>query len=179
MRHAIALLAGVLALSPATLSAQRAESPARSAMRGPTRVPLTIVLVQALPQPGGPSEIRRRTRGDALDVVLLPTSATAEQLSDAVRGVLTARLADGDTATRAATFRIRPSRLPSAAERGAFPWAERVLADFRHAPLRTLPGIGRAKAVVIWLPAQATIAGVRLSVPSRRARAIVADDFRM
>lgn len=140
------LLAAVAVFPPVALPAQR------SAGTGvPTRVPLTVALVSELPRPGAAYEIQRRTTGSDRDVVLLLNSATPEQLSDAVRGMLTARQAGGDTATEAGTFRVRPH---DGAARAALPWANRVLADLRAAHVRDVPGVGRVRAVRIWLPSQ-------------------------
>jgi hypothetical protein len=139
------LLAAATAFTPAVLPAQVTRSGA------PTRVPLTIALVSALPSPGAAYEIQRRTTGSDRDVVLLLETATPEQLSDAVRGVLAARLAGGDTATQPGLFRAKPRH---GAPRVAFPWANRVLTDLRAAHIRDLPGAGRMRAVRIWLPPQ-------------------------
>jgi hypothetical protein len=139
------LLAAVVAFTPAVLTAQRTGTGA------PTRVPLTVALVSELPRPGAAYEIQRRTTGNDRDVVLLLNTATPEQLSDAVRGVLTARQAGGDTATEAGTFRVRPHNGPA---RTVLPWASRVLADLRDAHVRDVPGVGRVRAVRIWLPSQ-------------------------
>ncbi len=139
------LLAAFAAFSPAVLAAQRTGGGA------PTRVPLTVVLVSELPRPGAAYEVQRRTTGGDRDVVLLLETATPEQLSDAVRGVLTARQADGDTAMEARTFRVRPHNGVASA---VLPWANRVLADLRAAHVRDVPGVGRVRAVRIWLPSQ-------------------------
>ena len=139
------LVAAALAAGPVVLAAQRAGE------RAPTRVPLTVVLVSELPRPGAAYEIQRRPTGSDLDVILLLDTATPEQLSEAVRGVLTARQAGGDTATRAGTFRVRPHRSTA---RTALPWAARVLTDLRAAHVRQVPGVGRVRAVRIWLPPQ-------------------------
>jgi hypothetical protein len=140
----------LLTLAPVALTGQQADHtpPVRHA---PTRVPLTIALVQVLPHPSAPYEIQRRPSGD---VVLVPESATAEQLSDAVRGVLTARLVEGDTARHGSSVRVRPRR-PNSAQRPAFPWAQRVLGDLRRAPVQSVAGVGTVRAVKIWLPRQA------------------------
>lgn len=139
------LLAALAAFTPAVLPAQR------TGVGAPTRVPLTVVLVSELPRPGTAYEIQRRPAGSDRDVVLLLNTATPEQLSDAVRGVLTARQVGGDRATGAGTFRVRPH---NGAARAALPWANRVLADLRAAHVRDVPGVGRVRAVRIWLPAQ-------------------------
>lgn len=148
------VLGALVALAPIVLMGQHAESNGSQPRHAPTRVPLTIALVQVLPHRSAPFEIQRRTSGEVRDVVLLPETATAEQLSDAIRGVLTARLVDGDTATHARTVRVRP-RSAGVAQRPPFPWAHRVLADLRRAPLQTMAGIGTVRAVKIWLPRQA------------------------
>lgn len=157
------VLGALLMLAPAALYGQQADS-VRTGRRAPTRVPLTIALVQVLPHRSAPYAIQRRTSGEVRDVVLLAESATAEQLSDAVRGVLTARLVDGDTVTRAGTVRVRLHG-PGATPRPPFPWAQRVLADLRRAPLRTVAGVGTVRAVKIWLPRQARTR--RAPVPNR------------
>lgn len=142
-----ALLSTLVAFAgPVVLTAQVA-----GARPAPTRVPLTIAIVSTVPHPGASYEIQRRTSGDVRDVVLLPPSATAEQLSDAIRGVLTARLVGGDTAREAAVIRVRPH---AAGAHLAFPWAHRVLVDLRHASARPIPGVGTVQAVRIWLPPQ-------------------------
>ena len=128
----VPVLGALVALAPVVLMGQHADG-TQSGRRAPTRVPLTIALVQVLPHRSAPFEIQRRTSGEVRDVVLLPETATAEQLSDAIRGVLTARLVDGDTATHARTVRVRP-RSTGIAQRPPFPWAHRVLADLRRAP---------------------------------------------
>lgn len=146
MTSAMRLLLGALAaFTPATLPAQRTGNGV------PARVPLTVVLVAELPRPGAAYEIQRRTTGNDRDVVLLLNIATSEQLSDAVRGVLTARQVGGDTATERGTFRARPH---NGATRAVLPWASRVLADLRAAGVRDVPGVGRVRAVRIWLPSE-------------------------
>lgn len=144
------LVVALAALLPSVLHAQRTPGGA------PTRVPLTVVLVSELPRPGAAYEIQRRTMGADLDVVLLLDTATPKQLSDAVRGVLTARQAGGDTAQQAGTFRIRPD---NGSARAPLPWVGRVLRDLRAAQPRTVPGVGRVRAVRIWLPPQAARGG--------------------
>ncbi|HEX9937499.1 MAG TPA: hypothetical protein VGB15_10260 [Longimicrobium sp.] len=143
--HALLVAAALAACGPVALAAQRTGE------RAPTRVPLTVVLVPELTRPGAAYEIQRRTTGSDLDVILLLDTATPEQLSDAVRGVLTARQAGADTATRAGAFRVHPHRSTA---RSALPWAGRVLTDLHNAHVRVVPGVGRVRAVRIWLPPQ-------------------------
>lgn len=148
MRRSRVIIAIVLAIVPHMVSGQQVN---RHRMK--ERVPLTIALVRELPHAGAPYEIHRRTSGAARDVLLLPRTATAEELSDALRSALTARLVTGDTASEAAVLLVRP-RGRNAAIRAAFPWADRVLKDLHGAHQRMVPGVGMVQAVVIWLPAQ-------------------------
>ncbi|HET7231716.1 MAG TPA: hypothetical protein VFJ16_17020 [Longimicrobium sp.] len=148
MRSPILTALVALILFVADAHTQRAGPPAK----GSPRVPLTIAVVNELPHLGAPYEILRRTSGANLDVVLLPEGATVAQFSDAIRGVLTARAAGGDTATEPAVLRVR--QRSGVDLRPVFPWARRVLSDVEHAPVRPLEGVGMARTVQIWLPAQ-------------------------
>ncbi len=137
-----------LLLVPAIVSSQQ------SAGGRPTRVPVTIVLVDRLPQSDAPFVIRRRPDLAPHDLILLRTDATADHLSDAVGSLLVVRQAGGDTASSPATLRMRPRSAHARGERRAFPWVPRVLADLRRAEVREVAGIGRVRAVEIWLPPQ-------------------------
>jgi hypothetical protein len=147
----IGLVAIATLLCSGPLRAQASGSP-QGVRHGAARVPLIIALVPVLPHPGVPFEIVRRTTGPVPDVVLLTNSATVEQLTDAIRGVLTARYVAGDTAAQNMVVRTRPGA--SVDLRPVFPWAHRVLTDLQRAPVRGLDGIGAARSVRIWLPAQ-------------------------
>lgn len=130
-----------------------------TAPRAPTRVPAAVALTDSLPVPGAPYLILRNPGGSRRDVILLPTGADAALLSDAVRTLLAARQAGGDTAAETATLRLRPrSGIPP---RRGFPWAARVMADVRRAAPGPVPGVGSARAVEIWLPRQNVRRSVR------------------
>lgn len=120
----------------------------------PQRVPVTIVMVDSINQRDASYVILRRPGGVPADVILLRSGASVNQLSEAIRGLLTARYANGDVAPTAATFRVRPRMRAGADARPALPWAARVLNDLRRAELRELSGFGRVRAVEIWLPRQ-------------------------
>ena len=137
-------LAFLLTILPGYLAGQSSRA---------TRVPLTIAMVEQMPHPDAPYEILRRTSGATHDVLLVSVGATADQLSDGIRGVLTARRAGGDTASQALVLRVRP-RGTAAASRPAFPWVQRVLADLERSPLRSLDGVGTVRWIRIWLPPQ-------------------------
>jgi hypothetical protein len=126
---------------------------AASAPGAPTRVPVTVVLVERLPVAGAPFVVQRRPGAAQQDVILLPAGGGAELFSEAVQMLLVARQAGGDTPVTAATMRVRPQRGRNAPRR-VLPWAHRVLNDLRRAEARPVEGIGNVQAVEIWLPRQ-------------------------
>jgi hypothetical protein len=137
--------------------AQTAESePGR-----PSRVPVTVALVERLPYPDAPFIILRQATGG--DYILLPADADAALLTDAVNALLMARQRGGDRASADAVLRVRaPERV-----RGArpLPWVARVLTDLRSARPGAVPSVGLAPAVRIWLPRQTR---AQLTPPDRR-----------
>lgn len=135
-------------LLPVSGTGQAARAPG-----APTRVPVTVVLVERLPVPGAPFVVQRRPGAARQDVILLPAGADARLFSEAVQVLLVARQAGGDTATAAATLRVRPQR-GRTSQRPVLPWAQRVLNDLRRAEARAVEGVGSAPAVEIWLPPQ-------------------------
>jgi hypothetical protein len=138
------------------LSAQAAPGTPRA----PSRVPVTIALVERLPYPDAPFIILRQSAGS--DYILLPPDADAALLTDAVHALLLARQRSGDRAPADAILRVRA---PDGV-RGArpLPWAARVLADLRNAPRSLVPGVGEAPTLQIWLPRQSR----PQPLPSRR-----------
>ncbi|HEU4453060.1 MAG TPA: hypothetical protein VFR81_08365 [Longimicrobium sp.] len=144
-----ALIAAALIVFPTPGAAQ-----APKAHGAPTRVPVTVAMVERLPVPDAPFVVLRRTNVAPQDVILLPAGADARLLSDAVQMLLIARQAGGDTATAAATLRVRPQRGRTASQRPILPWAQRVLADLRRVATRPVEGVGTVPAVEIWLPPQ-------------------------
>ena len=145
--HALVLLSAAIALAVARDASAQAASPPR-----PTRVPVTVVMVSDLPAADGRFRIDRRT-SDPRDVILLRADATADQLADAVRTLLVVRQIAGDTAKQPARMRMRAHQA-SPGPRREFPWVPRVLADLRRAELRDVDGVGRVRAVQVWLPPQ-------------------------
>jgi hypothetical protein len=122
--------------------------------RQPRRVAATVVLLDSITEPGAPFVLVRRPGATPADLILVHSEIGAAQLSDAVRGLLTARQANGDFPSTAATFRVRPPPRPAAVARPEFPWAQRVLNDLRRSAPREIQGLGRVRAVEIWLPRQ-------------------------
>jgi hypothetical protein len=141
-------LIAALTLFPASAAAQARQTPG-----APTRVPVTIAIVERLPVPDAPFVVLRRPSAAQRDVILLPSDADASLLSEAVRMLLVARQAGGDTPASAATLRVRPQR-GRTTRRPVLPWAQRVLSDLRRADARPVEGVGAVPAVEIWLPRQ-------------------------
>jgi hypothetical protein len=131
------------------LPSAHAQAP-ESGRGRPSRVPVTVALVERLPHPDAPFIILRRvTEGD---YILLPVDADAALLTDAVNALLMARQWGGDRASADAVLRVRaPERV-----RGArpLPWVARVLTDLRSARPSAVLSVGQAPAVRIWLPRQ-------------------------
>jgi hypothetical protein len=141
----LALLALFAVAVPA--KGQQAGSPGRPA---PTRIPVTVAMVDELPAAQAPFALLRRTEAEGGDVILLPAAASPDLLSEAVRALLTVRRHQGDHAAQGGTLRVtaRTSRPP------ALPWAARVLGDVRRTAPQSVAGVGTARSVVIWLPPQ-------------------------
>jgi hypothetical protein len=147
LRTLLLFVVALGAVAPTTVGQQPGQGQ-------PRRIAATIVLVDSITQPDAPFLIVRRPGSMPADLILVRAGVNAAGLSDAIRGLLTARQANGDFASAAATFRVRPQA--SALARPAFPWAARVLNDLRRAELREISGMGRMRAVQIWLPRQGT-----------------------
>lgn len=145
MRKLICLLmlaAGVAAL-PWTVSVAQQTQGARG------RVPALVAISPAME--GAETRFRlARFGGNApRDVILLTPDADAADLTQAVEALLVVRRHSGDVATADVTLRTRQ---PQRAR--VLPWAARVVHDARAAAPRQIPGIGRLRAVQMWLPAQ-------------------------
>lgn len=137
----------LLALFAVPAEGQPAGSSGRAT---PTRIPVTVALLDELPAAQAPFALLRRTEAEGGDVILLPTAADANLLSEAVRALLTVRRHQGDHAAQGGMLRVtaRASRPP------ALPWAARVLGDVRRTAPQPVAGVGTARSVVIWLPPQ-------------------------
>src|SRR4028118_1740149 len=105
LRVTLGVLIAAVLLLPVSGAGQAASAPG-----APTRVPVTVVLVERLPVPGAPFVVQRRPGAARQDVILLPPGADATLLSEAVQMLLVARQAGGDTPLAAATMRVRPQR---------------------------------------------------------------------
>lgn len=131
---------------PPAASAQTRESDV-----GP-RVPVTIALTERVP--GSSRFVVRRLPGAThRDVIMLRPDATAAELTEAVNAMLTARRAEGDVPSVNRTVRVRPQGA-NRGQRKDFPWGAKVLADVREASPSEVRGLGKVRAIQIWLPRQ-------------------------
>jgi hypothetical protein len=125
------------------------SGPLHAQAAGRARVPAWVAISSDLE---GSARFRlARFSGNApQDVILLTPDADAATLTRAVETLLAARREGGDRAASDALLRVRQ---PTKGTR-VLPWAARVLGDVRAAASRQIPGVGRVRAVQIWLPAQ-------------------------
>jgi hypothetical protein len=149
-----ALLATLFFIAAQPGHAQAVQNGQEQGYSDKRRIPVTVALVDALPAGSGPFAILRRVDAAVGDVILLPSDADAAALSDAVHTLVLVRREGGDTSARNATIRMRPTTGSSDRRPVELPWAGRVLADVRTASPRTVPGVGTARTVRIWLPPQ-------------------------
>lgn len=121
------------------------------------RVPAWVAISPETEGSANPFRLARFAGRAPQDVILLAPGADAATLTQAVEALLAARRAGGDETTSDALLRV-PQAGPRMRE---LPWAARVLTDARAAAPREIPGIGRVRAVRIWLPAQRPKSGGR------------------
>jgi hypothetical protein len=117
------------------------------------RAPVLVALVESLPGPEPRFRIIRIAGEPVQHAILLPADASPGLLSSAVEALrlVWAHTPDQSADSPGASYRLRSGTTDSAARRGTLPWAERVIADLRAEPERNVPGVGRARAVRIWL----------------------------
>lgn len=141
-----ALTLGVGPVSVASLGAQAGTAPAKR------RVPVTVVISDGLAA-HAPFVIHRRPDSDPRDVIVLKRDATALDLADAIRVLLSSRAIAGDTSQTRVILRRRPDQKSGVTAR-QYPWVPRVLGDLRRAEHKDIPHVGRVPAIEIWLPPQ-------------------------
>lgn len=138
------LLAFALVLVPHVYCAAQQAQPARA------RVPALVAISPELQGKETPFRLARFGGNSPRDVILLAPDADASVLTQAVEALLVVRRQSGDTAGGNGMLRVQQSQRPR-----VLPWAARVLHDVRGAAPREIPGVGRLRAVQIWLPATA------------------------
>jgi hypothetical protein len=141
MRNLLLLLVAALLPLSALSAAAQSTGPA-------PRTPALVALSPDLRGAETPFRLTRFGGNSPLDVILLAPEADASVLTQAVEALMVVRRQSGDHAGVSATFRVRrPQQRPR-----VLPWAARVLQDVRSAAPREIPGVGRVRAVQIWLP---------------------------
>lgn len=152
MRHTAKILFAILVGTGLThpLQAQRVGHP--SAPGRPTRVPVTLALVDSLSD-GAPFRILRRAGASPADVIVFRMGADSTALSEAMNHLLVMRRVQGDTARSGGAVRVRRPQSPQHRP-PALPWAKRVMDDLHHAERTDVAGVGSARTVQVWLPPQ-------------------------
>lgn len=144
--HLILLVGGLLALQAEPAQAQQTA-------RRPTRIPVTLALVDTL-SAETPFRIMRRANVEPHDVIVFRRGADSVALSAAVEQLVLMRQAQGDTSETTGVMRVRLAGAQGRPGARMLPWARRVMDDLHHASAREIAGVGTAPAVVIWLPPQ-------------------------
>lgn len=150
--HLILLVGGLLALQAEPAQAQQTA-------RRPTRVPVTLTLVDTLAAET-PFRILRRANVEPHDVIVFRRGADPVALSAAVEQLVLMRQAQGDTSETTGVMRVRMAGEEGRPGARMLPWARRVMDDLHHASTREIAGVGTVPAVVIWLPPQRRRAAV-------------------
>jgi hypothetical protein len=120
------------------------------------RYPVTVAIVDALPDSKAGAFILRQAGNTPADFILMTReSATARQLSAAVFTLLAVREVDGLIASRNATIRVPNREGPAAWIETEERRAEGVVRRLRNLPEHDVPGLGRARALRLALPVNA------------------------
>jgi hypothetical protein len=152
--------AGLVVAAGSRADAQEASRP-----HGQPRVPVLVALVDDTVSSPGYRIVRRHGTGPE-DLIVLGRDADTLTFSRAVWNLMLIRRTTGDTASAAGEVRLR-SGSPSAAPR-SLPWTTRVLTDLHRAEPAQLTGIGLARTLRLWLPAQRQRAAAPLAPATRR-----------
>ena len=148
--EAAQLLGRIYAIRDARHEAEYRGEMRRAALR--YRSPVTFVLIDDF----GASRVRARVlRDNGMGdnrVILSRATATAETVNAAVQLLNKSRLRHGEIPARPVTLilsdRTRPSD-PAPEQRS---WCDGILAQLQAAPLREIPGVGRARAISVTIP---------------------------
>jgi hypothetical protein len=132
----------------AALGARAGAQVAAETSAARRRLPVTIALVDSLPDSTVGAVILRR--GNQSDAILMTrNSANARQLSAALATLISAWHFTGKNANRDATIRVESRDGPAAWENTELVRAEQAIRNLRRRPVRHLPGIGNGQALVL------------------------------
>ncbi len=146
----VLLLTVMLACSARGLYAQ-GGAPQPSGMNRPG-VPMTVALVTNMGYGGASAVILRQPDFNPADVILLRAeTATAEQLTEAILGLLSIRKARGDLPTgNAQVLQVKAVQ----AGPKVIPWTATLLKNLTTTQPQDIPGVGKYPAVQVMLPRQ-------------------------
>lgn len=118
----------------------------------PSRVPVTVALVDELPGDGDRALVLRRHDQTPHDVIVLKRSvADGALLSSAVLTLLVAREIAGNAPRESSMLRVNQTAAPVAWRASEQRRADRVVSRARGAPPREVAGLGLVSAVDIYL----------------------------
>lgn len=124
---------------------------------GPSgRIPVRVILLEALPTTGVGAVIQRRVNGSPHDIILLTAeTATARQLSAAVLTLLTLQSVDGITPSTDALVKVNSRQGPTAWIETEERRAEAIVRRLRRRPPTPVQGYGLVRTLVITVPSHA------------------------
>lgn len=138
------------------LYAERREADSRELVRRrlaarANRVPVTVALVDRLPDPLARSVVLRRRDVEPNDVILLASAAaTADHLAAAIASLQIVRKEAGQYPSSNATISVR-AEAPIAWAETELPRAERIVARLRETQPHEVAGVGSVPATTLWL----------------------------
>jgi hypothetical protein len=156
MRTFLPLLGAALLLGATSADAQATARAtpvaARPALAGQSaRVPVTVVLVDALADPSATAMIvRQPAAGDF--VLMRGDRASGDILASAIFTLLVVREVSGDVPSTAMTTRVTNAAPPAAWQRSEVPRATRAVERLQDAEPQLVPGFGIRRAVTLYLP---------------------------
>lgn len=152
----IASISVLLALVPPAVARELGAQNSRVIVR---RMPVTVVLVDSLPQLRAVHNyvavISRRPTADPSDVIMLPRDAASGQALDAaVRTLLSARATHGDQPSHYRTRAVQEITIGVRTSQPGQEWArryaelsQRIVDSLRRAPRQHIRGIGNVPAL--------------------------------
>ena len=148
-QYSIALL--FLATIVAPIHAQTTNYNAQQRAEMARRVPVTIVLSDALPSGASGAVIVRRRQLEPHDLILLDRNADPNRLSAALFALMSTREIMGDTARTDGSIRVSSTRGPAAWEKRQMPRIARMLRQLQKATPRAIQGVGVVRAYDVYL----------------------------
>jgi len=125
------------------------QTDAQGQRRVAGRVPVTVALLAKSPYTAD-AILMRRPGDDQSNIILLSSrAASAEVLSASAVALAAVMEREGDVATKASILAL-PNDI--AGPKSEYKTASRVIMRLSHAPESYVPGVGKARTTVIYLP---------------------------